>query len=178
MANDATNINVSGDAILHFKDGFLPRVEWPTATDTTLAVGFNEFGLTVEAGESINRAVETVSINAHQGSNQRMLATSGTLTIEVTALEDNALTRGLYLGSIADGSGVTTLTPNAIRSGTVVYDTFDIQDGYEKEVRYVGWATVTPNGAVTYSAAEAATFPLLITFQGLPIRIDKSEVEV
>jgi hypothetical protein len=177
MAQDATNINVSGDALVHYKEGFLARADWPTTTNAVLT-GFTELGLTVEAGESINRAVETVAINAHQGSNQRLVATGGTTTLEVTALEDNAFTRSLYLGSVADAEGITTLTPNAIRSGTVVYDTFDIQSGYEKEVRYVGWVTITPNGAVTYSAAEAATFPLLITFQGLPIRIDKNDTPV
>lgn len=178
MATDSTNINVSGDALVHFMDGFLPRGEWPTTVDAELPALANELGLTISAGESITRGVETVTIDAHQGPNQRMLPTTGSFVMEVTALEDNEFTRGLYLGAKADANGVTELKPGAIRSGTAFYDTFDIQEGYEKSVRYVGWATVTPNGAVTYSATEAATFPLTITFQGVPIRIDKKGSEV
>lgn len=170
MANNPQNIMVSNDAVITIFEGLLPKSEWPKTVGATLPTGGEEVGLTTSDGEETTRTVETTAIDAHQMTNARTLVTTGAFTIALSALESNEVSKKLYYGSAAV-AGVTEIETVAW-TGTVRYDTFDTQAGYEKAVAFFGWATVTPNGAVTYSRTGAAVYPLLFTFQGTPIMLD------
>lgn len=174
MALNPININVSNTAMVHILDTLLPRAEWPTdGPEEALPAGVEELGLISEDGEEVNRTVETVAINAHQLANARVVATGGSLTIALSALEDNPIVRKFWHGAAAT-AGVTTIKAEGVLTGTVFYSSWDTQAGYEKKERYIGHATITPNGAAVRKRGEATLYPLLITFQGEPVHVTEA----
>lgn len=174
MANNAKNILVSGNAMVHVVIGGLPRAEWPKSYDEVLPANAVDLGLTNDDGEALDRAIETASIHAHQGPNQRTISTGGEMNLSLSALEHNPVSEQLYFGA-AYVDGVSEVNADTITTVTVIYDTFDIQNGYEKAIRIVGDATVSPNGSITYTRSDATPLPLMFKFNGSIVRMKEPD---
>ena len=174
MANNPTNIFVSGDSTMtvDFDITGYNLSNMPTTVDQPLTIiDGGSLGLTSEDGENLNRSVSTTALNAHQEANVRMLVTDGTITISLSALESNAIANRLYWGTSV-GTGSEDLDPAALTYVIGYYDTYDIQDGFEKAIRYAGLFSVTPNGDVANQRGGASQFSFTFTSIGKVRRTD------
>lgn len=165
MAQDAKNILVSGDAMIHIVFGGMLPEDVPTSTTTLVPATAVEVGLTNEEGEKFNRSVDLTTINSHQSSGVRTIASGGAMSLEVVALEWNDVTKHFYWGVDAT-SGKRVVKADSVVTADMIYDTIDVQAGFEKNLRLIANVTVTPNGSLDFKKTAETGIPLLLTVNG------------
>lgn len=163
MANDPTALLVSGDAMVNAVFGTVDPAEIPTTATSPIPSASVLLGLTNEDGEKLNRTVDLTTINAHQMSSVRTIASGGSITLELTALEWNDISSHFYWGAEAV-AGKRVVKADSVVTAFVIYDTVDVTTG--KFVRVMGNATVTPNGSLDFKKTAETGIPLLFTFNG------------
>lgn len=164
MANVAENTHVSYDANLtELPDG----AAWPTSVDAVLPAGSIPTGWLGVDGETLTNSNAVTEVRGHTGQQiVRYVPAPGTATLAVNALEDTPQTRKLWDGAEEDASGKATVNPNKGYIGTFVYDSMDVDKGFEKKVRYVFKAYVTANGDKVFAPGAVTQIPLLFNIIG------------
>lgn len=165
MAQDASNILVSGDAMIHIVFGGMDPLEVPATATALIPATAVELGLTNEEGEKLNRSVDLTTINSHQTMSVRTIASGGSITLEVVALEWNDVSKHFYWG-VEAVDGKRTVKADSVVTADMIYDTIDVQSGYEKNVRLIANVTVTPNGSLDFKKTAETGIPLLLTVNG------------
>ena len=169
MANNNQNIMVAGDAILHLYIGALPKSKWATTVDQELAPEFagGEIGFITEDGEALNRTVETTNINMHQQVNVRTVVSGGSQEFNFSAGETNKLTQDIFYGTVkAPGATYRTVNASSALTVTFNYDSFDIQQGFEKKIRLAGMGLIYPSAEAPFTRDGVTNYPLTISIQG------------
>lgn len=176
MANNNENILVAGDAVLTIAIGKLDRSKWATSVDAVLAPEFagGEIGFITEDGETLSRSIDTTSINMHQQTSVRTIVTGGTQEFSFSAGETNKLVQDLYYGTVkAVGETYRTVKAENALTITFNYDSYDVQQGFEKQIRLAGSGLIYPSGDVTFTRTGEAQYPFTIAINGDMIQSDK-----
>lgn len=169
MANDNRNILVAGDAVLNIAIGALARSRWATSVDQELDPAFanGNIGFITEDGEALNRTIETTNINMHQQVNVRTVVSGGTQEFTFAAGETNKLVLDLFYGKVKE-AGATHRVVNGTDALTVTfnYDSFDVQQGFEKRIRLAGMGLIYPNAETPFTRDGVTMYPFTISIMG------------
>lgn len=168
MANDNTNIMIAGDAILTVAKGNLPKAQWPTTATGELDAAFadGELGLITSDGENFTREVSTENLDAHQQTSVRTVVSGGEMSLNFSAMETNEMVEDLWFGADLGSNTYRDVKADGAQVITFVYDAVDTGAGFEKNVRYVGVGLITPDGEISYTRTEQASYPFKISIMG------------
>lgn len=177
MANNDRNIFIAGDANVIVAKGRVAKSLWPTSIDGVLDASFQyDLGFITEDGEALSRSITTEAISMHQQSNVRTVVTGGEQTFSFTAGEAREIVKDLFFGT-DKVLGYRDVKADASKVITFVYDAWDTQEGFEKQLRLVGYGLITPNGDLSLTRSAEAGFALTINIMGDLREISTDEYE-
>lgn len=143
-----------------------------TTVRQPLPVGSENLGLTSTEGEAFSQTITTEAIKAHQRDKTlRNIVTDSKRSMNLTLTEDRKAVRELFHGAKENADGMMDITGEEVIEANFVYDSTDDGEGYEKDIRLVFRATVTPNGDITFARGTLIAYPIMLDAIGKVRRI-------
>lgn len=143
-----------------------------TTVRQALPVGSESLGLTSTEGEAFSQTITIEAVKAHQRNKTlRNIVTDDKRSMNLTLTEDRKAVRELFHGATENADGMMDIDGQKVVEANFVYDSTDDGEGYEKDIRLVFRATVTPNGDITFARGTLIAYPIMLDAIGKVRRI-------